>query len=131
MQYYNKLNNVPPAYYNLVYGSGKFKNFMFARLYFSTYIDTYKAAGLANVDWSAPKYFTKDQSFEEGFVETWKINDPSAHTAPDSAGSPLDVYKINLWDLRSPLAVQSATTTTIPVMQKPKDTGGVFKYGSN
>ena len=100
MQYADKLQNVPPAYYNLVYGSGKFKNFMFARLYFSTNIESYKKAGLANVDWSAPKYFTKDKSFEEGFVETWKINYPTQQGAA-------------------------------PVIQAPKNTTGVFKYGAN
>lgn len=77
MQYADRLNNVPPAYYNFIYGSGKFKNFMLARLYFSANIESYKTAGLANVNWSAPKYFTKDQSFEEGFVETWNINYPN------------------------------------------------------
>jgi asparagine N-glycosylation enzyme membrane subunit Stt3 len=73
MQYYDRLNNVPPAFYNFAYGSGKFKNFMLARLYFSKNIDSYKSAGMSNVEWGQPKYFKADQSFEEGFVETWKI----------------------------------------------------------
>jgi hypothetical protein len=88
MQYADKLNNVPPAYYNFVYGSGKFKDFMLARLYFSTNIESYKAAGLADVTWSAPKYFKKDQSFEEGFVETWKIQYPTTTTTVPTMQKP-------------------------------------------
>jgi len=72
-QYASKIQNVPPAYTNFIYGSGDFKNFMLARLYFGDNIDSYKQFGLANVDWKPLKHFVKDKSFEDGFVETWKI----------------------------------------------------------
>ena len=73
MQYPDRINNIPPTYTHVVYASGKFKNFMLARLYFGDSIESFKSAGLANVDWVPLKHFVKDKSFEEGFVETWRI----------------------------------------------------------
>jgi len=82
MQYADKINYVPPMYTNFVYASGPFKNFMMARLYFGDNIESYKALGLADVEWSKLKHFTKDKDFEDGFVETWKINYNSTVSVP-------------------------------------------------
>jgi len=73
MQYPDRINNIPPTYTNFVYASGDFRNFMMSRLYFGENIDSFKQMGLADVDWKPLKHFVKDKSFEEGFVETWKI----------------------------------------------------------
>lgn len=73
MQYPNQINNIPPAYTNFIYSSKKFNNFMMARLYFGDNIEAFKSMGLSKVNWTTLKHFKKDKSFEEGFVETWKI----------------------------------------------------------
>lgn len=92
MQYYNKINYVPPMYTNFVYASGPFKNFMLTRLYFGDNIESYKALGLANVNWSKLQHFTKDRDFEDGFVETWKINyNSTVSAAPVSGASPFSI----------------------------------------
>jgi hypothetical protein len=74
IKYPDRLNNIPPSYTNFVYSSKRFNNFMLARLYFGENIGAFKAAGLSKVNWTQLKHFTKDKSFEEGFVETWKIS---------------------------------------------------------
>jgi asparagine N-glycosylation enzyme membrane subunit Stt3 len=73
MQYPDRISNIPPTFTNFIYGSGDFKNFMMARLYFGQNIDAYKQLGLANVDWKPLEHFVPDRVFEYGFVETWKI----------------------------------------------------------
>ena len=74
MQYSKDISRVSPTYTNFIYGGGKFKNFMLARMYFGEYIESYKSLGLADVTWGKMKYFKKVQSFENGFVDVWEIN---------------------------------------------------------
>ena len=74
MQYSTDISRVSPTYTNFIYGGGKFKNFMLARMYFGEYIESYKSLGLADVTWGKMKYFKKVQSFENGFVDVWEIN---------------------------------------------------------
>ena len=73
IQYSTKTSQISPTYVNFVYSTKEFKNLMMARLYFGEYIQQYKDMRLNDVEWGGLKHFTKDRSFENGFVETWKI----------------------------------------------------------
>jgi len=74
IQYADSINRIPPTYRTIVYASGEFENYMLARLYFGETIDSFKSAGLADVEWGPEmKHFVPDRSFEEGYVKTWRI----------------------------------------------------------
>lgn len=76
VKYKDSLNQVPPTYKTLVYASGEFENFMLARLYFSKNIETYKAVGMADVEWSnTSEYFEEHRDFDDSYVKIWRIKE--------------------------------------------------------
>ena len=75
IQYADSIDRIPPTYRTFVYASGDFENYMLARLYLGETIDSFKEAGLADVEWGPElKHFIPDRSFEEGYVKTWRID---------------------------------------------------------
>jgi len=74
MTYPDKIKNIPPTYTSFIYSNKNFKDLMMSRLYFGETVGGFKSFGVNNVNWSEMKYFKKNMTFSDGFVESWTVN---------------------------------------------------------